>query len=133
MGLALLVVDRGLQYWDAKNVHSMMGIVQDEQRQTQLQLLQHYESAPVLFECRVQKQYKNLGGSHGLQNVQLNQVLQVLEEQVGPDKYYNMCRIVDDQGQTKAVGWYPMSYLEKIQPKSKMQRVVSWLWPWGRE
>lgn len=110
-GLVLVVVDRYLQYRDRQNASNMVGMIQEEQRLKRHQLLEESKDKPVLFECVVREAYK-MGGTHGLEGVAVGDVVEVLEEAVGPSKYYNLCRFKKD-GELVSVGWYPISFLEK--------------------
>ena len=66
-------------------------LVTSTQQQRQL-LYQQYSTAPALYQCRVIRYYK-MGGSHGLYNVQLNDVVDILVEHVGPKQAYHLCRL----------------------------------------
>lgn len=122
-GLTLLVLDRFLQYQSAQDAADMVGIIQDETRQKRRELLEKYKNAPTLFECVIRTEYK-MGGSHGLKGAKVNDIVQVLEEAVGPGKYYNLCRIEID-GEV-SVGWYPESFMEKVTPRRKAGRWLPW-------
>jgi hypothetical protein len=65
-------------------------IVYSAQQQRQL-LYQEYSTAPSLYQCKVIRYYK-MGGSHGLHNIQLNTIVDVLVENVGPQQAYHLCR-----------------------------------------
>jgi hypothetical protein len=122
-------------------------LVTSTQQQRQL-LYQQYSTAPALYQCRVIRYYK-MGGSHGLYNVQLNDVVDILVEHVGPKQAYHLCRLKlhradpnnandnnDDHhppsrmdpndGNAEVVmeelGWYPVTHLEKYTPPPKPRR-----------
>ena len=111
-GIALLVIDRTLQYFDRQEAKQIMASIQEEQAQKQIALFDKHKNTPSLFECTVKIAYK-MGGTHGLKDVKEGQVVQVLEQAVGPQGHYNLCRTVDEQGNPVSIGWYPISYLEK--------------------
>uniref|UniRef100_A0A7S0AZ76 Uncharacterized protein n=1 Tax=Minutocellus polymorphus TaxID=265543 RepID=A0A7S0AZ76_9STRA len=75
-------------------------------------------SKPSLFQCRVMTVPKYFDGTKSLMGVEVGDVVEVLEEQVGPGGTYNLCRLVRQEEDKKeiivSVGWYPMSCLEKI-------------------
>jgi hypothetical protein len=121
-GLTLLVVDRTLQYMDNQQARNVMAEVKDEQARKQQALFDQYMNATALFECTIKIVYK-MGGTHGLSNVKQGEVVQVLQEQVGPQGHYNLCRKVDEQGNQVAIGWYPISFMEKKTSKRKW-----WSW-----
>ena len=100
------------------------------------QLQEQYRKAPAMFECVIRRAYP-MGGSHGLPKVQVGEVVQVLQEGVGPDQQYNLCRRRqltvrkdqngqngqplqnDDDDDSVVVGWYPIGFMEKIDPPKK--------------
>ena len=122
-GLALLILDRFLQYRSAQDAADMVGIIQDETRQKRRVLLEKYKDAPTLFECVIRTEYK-MGGSQGLKGAKVNDTVQVLEEAVGPGKYYNLCRMTVD-GEV-SIGWYPISFMEKVVPEHQTRRWLFW-------
>jgi hypothetical protein len=66
-----------------------------------------------LFQCVVRRVPHSLDGHACLTNVHVGDVLNVLEEGVGPGKVYNLCE-VERSGGVKSVGWFPCSCLEPI-------------------
>lgn len=111
-GIALLVVDRVLQYLDRREATHMMAYMKEEQAQKQHQLMDEYKDAPALFECTIKVVYR-MGGTHGLKDAREGEVVQVLKEGVGPQGHYNLCRRIDEAGNVVAVGWYPIGFMEK--------------------
>lgn len=112
-------------------------LVTSTQQQRQL-LYQQYSTVPALYQCRVIRYYK-MGGSHGLYNVQLNDVVDILVEHVGPKQAYHLCRLKlhradpnnannddhhppsrmdpnDGNAAVEELGWYPVTHLEKYTP-----------------
>lgn len=81
--------------------------------------LEEESSKPSLFQCRVMAVPKYFDGTKSLMGVEVGDVVDVLEEQVGPGGTYNLCRLVRQENDEKQesiirVGWYPMSCLEKV-------------------
>ena len=113
MGLALLVLDRYLQHAERLEANEMIAAIVDETKQKRLQLYEEWGDKPLKFRCKLHEDY-SMGGSHGLEGVEKNDVLEVLQEGVGPGGYYHLCRTTDKDGTIKSVGWYPISYLTKI-------------------
>lgn len=66
-----------------------------------------------LFDCIVRRLPKFFDGSKSLTDVQIGDKVSVVEEFVGSDKMYHLCRI-EKNGNTM-VGWFPISCLEKLQ------------------
>jgi hypothetical protein len=97
MGLVTIMVELYLQRSIAMKEsvdreQMIQDIVYSAQQQRQL-LYEQYRTAPALYQCRVIHYYK-MGGSHGLQNVKLNDVVDVLSERVGPKQLYHLCRFI---------------------------------------
>jgi hypothetical protein len=89
------------------------------------------DTQPTLFHCVIRK---NAGLKHCLSGVQLGDVVEVLEEGVGPDKAYNLCRLAAKQQQPAhnnegngespsatmpslsrdVCGWFPIRWLQKL-------------------
>jgi hypothetical protein len=116
--LSLLLVDRYLQYSEKLEALDMINQVREETLQKRAQLLADSKDKPILFTCVVREQY-GMGGSHGLENVKKGDLVEVVEEAVGPDQYYNLCRTRNSDGDVLSVGWYPIGYLEKVKATKK--------------
>lgn len=83
-------------------------------------------SKPCLFKCKIMTVPRLFDGTKSLMGVQVGDIVDVLEERVGPGGTYNLCRFVAQPGMEGSssnkrkdsdvisVGWYPMSCLEKI-------------------
>jgi hypothetical protein len=115
-------------------------IINNAKQQRQF-LYDQYSNTPLIYQCKVVKYYK-MSGSHGLYNIKLNDVVDVLVEQVGPQQLYHLCRFVhrpsdednvdtndtdriivkNENGDIIELGWYPITHLEKI----NMQQSKSW-------
>lgn len=79
------------------------------------------------FQCIIRKVPQNFDGHKCLKNVKVGDVINVLEEGVGPGGQYNLCSIgrgnaknatKDSSGEYEkrvSIGWYPCSCLEKIE------------------
>jgi len=76
------------------------------------------ETKPILFHCVIRK---NTGFTHCLSGVQLGDVVEVLEERVGPDRSYNLCRLPAKSSteskslSTDTYGWFPIRWLQKFE------------------
>jgi hypothetical protein len=118
------------------NKDEMIKELMNDIRQKRQFLYDQYVHTKPLYQCKVIKPYK-MGGSHGLYNdIQLNDIVDVLVENVGPKQAYHLCRFVhppptsttndydnlervimkDENGNIIELGWYPTAYLEKIDP-----------------
>lgn len=85
-----------------------------ETEEKRRQLFQEWKDSKTLFRCKIHEEYKAMGGSHGLQGVRRDDVVEVLQEGVGPGGYYNLCRTRTKGGAIDSIGWYPISYMQKI-------------------
>jgi hypothetical protein len=118
-GLALLALDRYLLYQIHNDSDTMIETIRDESVRQKQALVAAWRDQPALFECIIRHEYKNMGGSHGLVGVVVGDVVQVLQQGVGPNQQYNLCRIHqrssgDGEEQPESIGWYPMAFMEQI-------------------
>jgi hypothetical protein len=118
VGLSLstiVVVEIVLRYQQDRNHQELLNLLRTEARSSEdLQEKEIWNKIPTLFECFVRKQPLNLDGNKCLTGVAIGDKVQVLQEKVGPDEMYNLCRSVDDEGEAIAVGWFPTQCLEKV-------------------
>jgi hypothetical protein len=117
--LGLVAIDQVLQYY------------QDQQRQEHREQLaslqaeadayvQHqrkdwnseYQQAPSLGGYSVTIIEPSLDGANMLQPTRKGEVVQVVQEHVGPNQAYHLCR--DGKGN---VGWYPVQFLQPVSKK----------------
>ena len=119
-GLAILAADQYLQYeqgqMDAAS-HDMIQAIATEAARRRLALQAEWKDAPALYRVRVTRQYKSMGGSHGLAGLHVGDGLDVLQEHVGVgnDRKYYLCRKIDGG----EIGWYPMGFVERIEGTSR--------------
>lgn len=111
--LGLLAVDQVLQYkqeQEAKEQRRMLYHLQAEANEENE--AQWDKSLPAIFKCKVVHTEVSLDGTKMLRGVGAGDVVDVLEENVGPNKAYHVCRnpASDRPG---SVGWYPIQYLER--------------------
>ncbi|KAL3811594.1 hypothetical protein ACHAXA_010563 [Cyclostephanos tholiformis] len=76
------------------------------------------------FKCIIRRLPKHFDGHKCLQNVKVGDIVDVLEEGVGPGGQYNLCLIESTaknplkeslvDGSSVSVGWFPCSCLEKL-------------------
>jgi hypothetical protein len=77
------------------------------------------------FKCIIRRVPQNFDGHKCLQNVNVGDVVEVLEEGVGPGGQYNLCLIEriaanavkesSSDDQRFSIGWFPCSCLEKLE------------------
>eukprot|EP00558_Chaetoceros_sp_UNC1202_P004641 CAMPEP_0197239086 /NCGR_PEP_ID=MMETSP1429-20130617/5591_1 /TAXON_ID=49237 /ORGANISM="Chaetoceros sp., Strain UNC1202" /LENGTH=151 /DNA_ID=CAMNT_0042698419 /DNA_START=194 /DNA_END=645 /DNA_ORIENTATION=- len=122
--LALLGVDYFLQKQQDTSRHEIMfalqtTIQQDEAKTKEEQERRHeqenvdLQQQEGLFDCTVRRIPKYFDGSKCLMGVSVGDRITVLEECVGPDKMYNLCRLHTVSGDASrvapnnSVGWFP--------------------------
>ena len=117
-GLALLALDRYLQYQQftqRTDANAMVQTMEEEIKREKFRLHQEWKDKPALFSCVIRRSYKQMSGSHGLRDVDVGDVVEILEEGVGPEKAYNLCRIQrKEQGMEERIGWFPIAFMEKV-------------------
>lgn len=74
-----------------------------------------YKGRPALFQCAVKRIPPMFDGHYSLVGVKVNDIVDILEENVGPDKLYNLCRPVKTVDEPLTVGWFPKNCLERIE------------------
>jgi hypothetical protein len=75
---------------------------------------QSLEAMPTLFCCIIRKTH---GFTHCLSGIRIGDVVEVLEEGVGPLQAYNLCRVPTDHRDSvskEIYGWFPYRWLEKL-------------------
>jgi hypothetical protein len=77
-----------------------------------------YQDRPAKFQCIVKRIPIMFDGHLSLVEVKENDIVDVLEESVGPDKLYNVCRPVKARCEPLPVGWFPKNCLQKIEQMS---------------
>jgi len=83
-----------------------------------------------LFDCTVRRLPLNMDGYKCIQGVKVGDVVEILEEKVGPEEMYNLCRTkmnttdgnnnndnedVVVRGKPISAGWFPTMCLEKVE------------------
>jgi hypothetical protein len=130
-----MAVDRLLQYQQRRTKEDsgdMILAIAEEANRRRTALYEACRNKPALFRCTVVREYKSMGGSHGLRDVKIGDVVEVLEENVGlgHEKNYHLCRVVVDNdddaaaagGKVVRIGWYPIGFMERIQPEKQQRR-----------
>ena len=103
-----------------------------EEERVRKEMIDKYKTSSVLFQCEVMVAFP-LDGQKGLQGAELGDILDVLEEGVGPDGSYNLCRFSGDKVKhgfhAGQIGLYPARCLKKLDA-SRMNK-PGWRW-WRR-
>ena len=117
--LGLMAVDQGLQYTDRQHAQSTINELRQAEEEARRVFFEQHKELPVLYEAVVKFEYK-MSGTRGLKGVKLYDRLQVLEEGVGPNGTYATCRRIDaNTGEITSIGWYPLSFMEKVEKPRK--------------
>lgn len=123
--LFLVAVDRFLQYQNKLEVTDTVEEIRHQVDEKRREMMERYQNSPTLFQCKVVEEYK-MGGSHGLKGVKVGDVVEILQEDVGPGEYYHLCRTRDPEtADVLSIGWYPLGYMEPIET-SKKRRWMFW-------
>ena len=138
-GLAVLVLDRYLQRQQRtqrREAVQMVKTMEEEIARDKRQLHWRWRGAPVLFHCVIRRAYKPMSGSHGLRGVEVGDVVEILQEGVGPDKAYNLCRmrgkkgsgagVGEEEGDDFQIGWFPIPFMEKVAPPPQNNKPSLW-------
>lgn len=129
--LALLVVDQFLQKKQREQrdemFHSLRrGVRADERRRLIEEKEEQAEKKQreALFQCVIRRIPEMFDGPRCLTGVRTGDVVDVIEENVGPGGTYNLCRRTREKEDTKSgleggdnnlfIGWFPISCLEKL-------------------
>uniref|UniRef100_A0A7S4KBU0 SH3 domain-containing protein n=1 Tax=Odontella aurita TaxID=265563 RepID=A0A7S4KBU0_9STRA len=115
--LGLLAADRFVQSQQKNGRDHVVQMLEREIRAGEKaeSFLPEMANKPRLFRCAVRKVFESFDGTKCLKGVREGDVVDVLEEGVGPGNAYNLCRTCED-GSDKdiSVGWFPMTCLEKL-------------------
>lgn len=112
----------------------------EEEARVRQETLEKYRGHASLFQCEIMVAFP-LDGQMGLRDVKIGDVVDVLEDNVGPGGAYNLCRVASgEQDKKEQVGWYPIQCMQKIGSseldlhygKTSASR-GSWLWWKNRE
>jgi len=118
--ITALTVDQVLQYRERQERNSIMNEMHNLTRVGSLDDVTEMEEwlnkKNSLFDCVVRTAPASLDGYKCLKGIEVGDIVEVLEEKVGPGNMYNLCRTKVDLESAKpvAAGWVPTMYLEKI-------------------
>jgi hypothetical protein len=131
--LALVVLDRYLQHVDRQDAVRLVASVSVQQQRERDEMHRQFASAPALYRVEVVTAYHEMGGTHGLQaRLAPGDVLEVLQEHVGPSGLYLMVRTSrpgsasashgdnegkdDNEGtEPPQIGWYPRAFVKAVE------------------
>ena len=135
--LLLVGIDYALQVRNDDDRKSMLRQLErevetdaQESRREVRERIQDGTGIKGLFKCIVRRVPQFFDGHRCLTNIKVGDVLNVLEEGVGPGNQYNLCSIDRSQSRGKvgdesgakgvvSIGWFPCSCLEPIHDTEK--------------
>ena len=115
--LGLVAIDQALQFYQDHQRQEHRQALADLQQEAD-QFVQHqrkswnseYKNSPSLRDMKVAIMDPSLDGGKMLIPRKKGEVVHVVEEHVGPNKAYHLCRSSRDG----SVGWYPVQFLEPV-------------------
>jgi hypothetical protein len=115
--LGLVAIDQALQYSQDQERAEYVATLVDMQR-----LADHEQAAdwpqdlPVLREYQIGRLEASLDGVKMLRNIQIGDTVEILQEGVGPNRAYHLCRVKgSSKNPRSSMGWYPIQYLKEVE------------------
>lgn len=118
--ITALAIDQVLQYQERLERNTIMNEIHNATRvgsvDDEAEMEEWLNRQNPLFDCVVRTVPFSLDGYKCLKGIEVGDVVEVLEEKVGPGNMYNLCRrkINRESARPVAAGWVPTKYLEKI-------------------
>jgi hypothetical protein len=114
--LGLVALDQALQYRQEQEAKEHMRLLVEMQQEANEQNQPEWDtSLPTLFQCKIVHTEHSLDGIKMLRNITVGDVVEVMEEDIGPNEAYHLCRFVPSSNREKgSIGWYPSKYMEKL-------------------
>lgn len=114
--IAMMIFDHYLEYLDItisqrttqaiqERAAQEFNVNHDDKRQQQ-----RWMHSEAQWNAKVAR----VGGPRYLRNLRVGDIVDILEESVGPGQAYHMCRVRDAQGNV-SVGWYPIAFLQDVE------------------
>jgi hypothetical protein len=119
--LGLVALDQALQYRQEQEAKEHMRVLVVMQQEANEQNQAEWDtSLPTLFQCKIVHTEHSLDGTKMLRNIKVGDVVEVMEEDLGPNKAYHLCRFVpsslsNNNREKGSIGWYPSEYMEKLE------------------
>ena len=121
--LGVVAIDRSLQYFQDQERAEQYATLLDMQRQADFEQAADWpEDLPVLREYQIGRVEASLDGVKMLRNIEIGDTVEILQEGVGPNLAYHLCRVKGSSKTTPtpktgngSMGWYPIQYLKEIE------------------
>ena len=118
--LGVVAIDQSLQYYQDQERAEQYATLVDMQRQADFEQAADWpQDLPVLREYHIGRVEASLDGVKMLRDIQIGDTVEILQEGVGPQHAYHLCRV---KGSSKtpanssgSMGWYPIQYLKEIE------------------
>jgi hypothetical protein len=113
--LGLLALDQALQYRQQHDAKERLEILASMQQEAdEMNQVDWDRTLPSLFECKILHVEASLDGIKMLSNIRVGDVVEIIEESVGPNKAYHLGRRPAQGRRKEAIGWYPIQMMELI-------------------
>ena len=115
--LGLVALDQVLQYRQEHEAREHLRTLALMQQEADGQNQADWDtSLPTLFQCKIVHTQHSLDGTKMLRNIKVGDVVEVMEEAVGPNKAYNLCRFFPppNNRENGSIGWYPSQYMKRL-------------------
>jgi hypothetical protein len=121
--LGVVAVDQALQYYQDQQRAEISATLADMQRQADFEQAADWpQDLPVLWEYQIGRIEASLDGVKMLRNIQIGDTVEILQEGVGPNRAYHLCRVKgssktpsSSSSSSSSMGWYPIQYLKEIE------------------
>lgn len=113
--LGLVAVDQLLQFKQEREAKERMLILADMQREADhMNKPQWDKTLPTLFRCKISHVEPSLDGIKMLKNIRRDDIVEIVDEKVGPNQAYHLCRRPAQGRRSESMGWYPIDCLENV-------------------
>jgi hypothetical protein len=119
--LGLVAIDQALQYKQELESKQHQEILLELQREADQQNVIDFDvTLPSKFQCKLLHVEPSLDGTKMLTrnlaayHLRKGDIVEILEENVGPNQAYHLCRYVNKANSTVVVGWYPVQFMQRI-------------------
>jgi hypothetical protein len=113
--LGLVALDQVLQYRQEHEAKAHFEMLSSMQREAdEMNQVDWDRSLPSLFECKILHVEPSLDGTKMLSNIRGGDAVEIIEQGVGPNKAYHLCRRPAQGRRKESIGWYPIQFMENI-------------------
>jgi hypothetical protein len=119
--LGVVAIDQSLQYYQDQQRAEYVATLTEMQRQADREQAADWpQDLPVLWEYQIGRVEASLDGVKMLRNIQMGETVEILQEGVGPNRAYHLCRVKGSNSSSSkssgsSMGWYPIQYLKEVE------------------